>query len=154
MSNTIEQLVEHFEAIHSERMAGLPLCNPALEVEAVGFREFEGHQLGILVTPWFMNLVLLSETDAWRDWPQGSKSEWSLPAGPHEFTTSRDEDFPTHLTAVLFRTVQDFPDQDTARRIAAEILKRLFVKLEESPRPNISDKPVSRRELLSGLGRS
>lgn len=154
MSNTVEQLVEHFDAVHRERMAGLPLCNPALEVEAIGFREFEDHLLGILLTPWFMNLVLLSDTDAWQNWQQGSRSEWSLPAGPHEFTTSRDDDFPTHLTAVLFRTVQDFPDQEMARQVAEEILERLFVEPEQTPRPNMSDKPLSRRELLSGLGRT
>ncbi len=154
MSDTVEQLVEHFKMVNRERMVGLPLCNPALEVEAIGFREFEDHLLGILITPWFINLVLLSETDAWQDWQQGSKSEWSLPAGPHEFTTSRDDNFQAHLTAVLFRTVQDFPDQETARLIAEEVLEQLFVEPEQSRRPKKSDKPLSRRELLSGLGRN
>ena len=30
--------------------------NPALAVEAVGFRPWEDHWLGVMVTPWFMNL--------------------------------------------------------------------------------------------------
>jgi len=152
MTDLVEQLVEHFRVIHDQRMAGLPLCNPALDVEAVGFRNFEDHRLGILITPWFMNLVLLSDTDAWGDWQQGSKSEWTLPAGLHEFTTCTDDDISTYLTAVLFRTVKDFPDPATARAVAEEIMEQLFAE-PGGARPAIpEEKPVSRRALLSGLG--
>ena len=45
-------------------MKGMPIYNPTLAVEAVGFREHEGRQVGVMVTPWFMNLTVLpSETD-------------------------------------------------------------------------------------------
>lgn len=147
-------LVERFRVIDRERMAGLPLCNPALEVEAAEFRVFEEYRLGVLITPWCMNLVLLSEDDAWRDWEQGSKSEWSLPAGPYEFTTCRDDTLPTYLTAVLFRTVQGFPDQDTARAVAEEVMKRLFAEPGTTGDSVKDEKPVSRRAVLSGLGRT
>jgi [NiFe] hydrogenase assembly HybE family chaperone len=152
MKDPVAQLVARFQQIERERMAGLPLCNPALAVEAVGFRGFEDCQLGVLVTPWCMNLVLLSDDDAWREWVQGSKSEWAFPAGRHEFTTCRDEVLPTYLSAVLFRTVQDFPDAATAQAVAAEVMERLFAE-PEPPRSALDDaKPVSRRALLSGLG--
>lgn len=152
MTDLVAQLVERFHQIERERMAGLPLCNPALEVAAVGFRAFEECRLGVLVTPWCMNLVLLSDHDAWREWEQGSKSEWTFPAGLHEFTTCGDDALPTYLSAVLFRTVQDFPDQATAHAVAAEVMERLFA--EPSPAGNAAAdaKPVSRRALLSGLG--
>lgn len=154
----VAELVERFCVIDRERMAGLPLCNPDLEVEAVGFRVFEEYRLGVLITPWCMNLVLLSEDDAWREWEQGSDSEWTFPAGPYEFTTCRDEVLPTYLSAVLFRTVQDFPDQETARAVAAEIMERLFAAVDTADEPAgnaVGDgKRVSRRALLRGLGRS
>ena len=35
------------------------MLNPALSVEAVGFRPWDEHWLGVLVTPWFMNLWLM-----------------------------------------------------------------------------------------------
>ncbi len=41
------------------RMQGLPIVNPALEVEAVGFAPWEGSWLGVMVTPWGMNLTLV-----------------------------------------------------------------------------------------------
>ena len=40
------------------RMAGLAVVNPALRVEAVGFAPWQGCWLGVVVTPWCMNLVL------------------------------------------------------------------------------------------------
>ena len=45
--------------IQRERMADIPLLNPALEVQAVGFSVWEAYCLGVLITPWFMNLMLL-----------------------------------------------------------------------------------------------
>ena len=48
-------------------MAGLAVVNPALEVEAVEFARWEGRWLGVMVTPWSMNLVLLPDDPvAWR----------------------------------------------------------------------------------------
>ncbi len=52
------RLVAAFEAA-AVRMRGLPIVNPALAVEAVGFAPWEGHWLGVMVTPWFINLTLL-----------------------------------------------------------------------------------------------
>ena len=39
--------------------AGSSFVNPAVEVEAVGFAPWDAHWLGVMVTPWFMNLMLL-----------------------------------------------------------------------------------------------
>jgi [NiFe] hydrogenase assembly HybE family chaperone len=52
------RLAAAFERIHRERMAGLPILHPKLRVAAVGGRAWRGHWLGVLVTPWCMNLVL------------------------------------------------------------------------------------------------
>ena len=38
-------------------MAGLPICNAALDVAAEGFRVHAGRAVGVVVTPWFMNFV-------------------------------------------------------------------------------------------------
>jgi hypothetical protein len=52
----------------------------------------------------------------------------------------------TFLTAVMFRTVSDFPDQDTARGVAAEILQQLFSPVAARPAA------ISRRALFTGSG--
>ena len=126
-------------------MRDLPIVNPVLEVEAVGFRVFDVHQIGVLITPWFMNLVLLLGTNIGSSLKQGSKSTLRLPSGPIEFITSQDETLGPYLTAVLFRSVADFADQDTTRAVALEVMQ----ELSNAAR---NEHSVSRRELFTKVG--
>ena len=144
------QLVAHFRKIHTERMLDMPFLNSRLEVGAVGFREFGEHAVGVLVTPWFMNLVLLPGEQEWSQLAQGSVVEVALPGSDIEFNVSHDDDFGTHLSAALFSSVADFPDQDTAVAIATEIVHQLF---EPKSEPKSEEAPsMSRRELFTRLG--
>lgn len=150
-------LVANYRKIARERMQGLPFVNPRLEVEAVGMREFDEHLFGILITPWFMNMLLLPGSDEWSALEQGDKVTLGLPAGDYEFTLCRDEGIAgSYMSAVLFRTVADFPDQATARDVAFEIIERLFVSpAEESAGQDdgtSGGRQYSRRELFSGGG--
>ncbi|MBT8087993.1 MAG: [NiFe]-hydrogenase assembly chaperone HybE [Gammaproteobacteria bacterium] len=149
MSATIEELERHYTAVLSERMRGMPFVNPALEVEAIEFRDFSEHQLGVLLTPWFMNLVLLPGSNEWDDCAPGTVCKWSLPEGTYEFNICRDEDLGIYMTAVLFRSVTDFADQETARSIATEIMQRLFEPGESSSGKR---RRFTRRDLFGALG--
>ena len=144
---TARQLRTHFERVLDERMRGLAIVNPILRVETVGFREHEGRSVGIVITPWFMNLVLLPAGAEWADEEQGEFVSFPFPGGEIEFVVSADENIGTWMSAILFRTMSDMPDQDTAREIAMEIMKDLFVAA-----PN--ERAVSRRALFTGLGAS
>jgi [NiFe] hydrogenase assembly HybE family chaperone len=60
-------LAATFREVEATRMAGVALLHPRLRVEAVGFQPDTGDAsvaLGVLVTPWFMNLVRLPLDDA------------------------------------------------------------------------------------------
>lgn len=151
MAATTAKLEQHYRAVLNERMRDMPFVNPELEVEAIGFRDFDGHQLGVLLTPWFMNLVLLPGSDDWDDYAQGSACRWSLPEGSYDFNVCRDRDLGVYMTAVLFRSVSDFPDQGTARSIALEIMQRLFEPGDDS---NGGGRRLTRRELFGTLGKS
>ncbi|MGB5345321.1 MAG: [NiFe]-hydrogenase assembly chaperone HybE [Woeseia sp.] len=141
-SDDVAALLRHFENIEREHMRGLPIVNSKLAVEVIGVRQFGEHRICILIAPWFMNLVLLPGNDDWAGVEQGQVSEIGLPRETLEFTVCHDDIIGTFLTAVMFRTVSDFPDQDTARNIAIEILEQLFTQ---------PDRPVlSRRALLTG----
>ena len=59
MPLTPQDLVGIYQRIADERMQGMPFVNRALRVEAVDFRAWDDHQVGVLITPWFMNLILL-----------------------------------------------------------------------------------------------
>ena len=113
-------LVERFRTIHDELMQGMPFVHPDLEVEAVGFAPWENHELGVLITPWFMNLVLLPCGVHYDGLQQGKEVEFRFPSGPCDFAVNKDEKLGTYLSAVLFRTVINFPSQAFAREVAGD----------------------------------
>jgi len=85
-----------YRHIEKARMQGVPILNPALEVRAIGFEPCGGWHLGILVTPWFMNLLLLprrgehgEEEGEVRVPPVGEKMSVALPCGQIEFIAGR-----------------------------------------------------------------
>jgi len=141
---SVENLVYRFECILDERMRDLPFVNPNMQVEAVGFREYDNRPLGVLITPWFMNLVMLPADDDWNESAQGSVVAFDFPSGSVEFTVCADEVMGTYLSAILFRSVTDIPDQQTARELAVEVMKELFTKARDK-------NTVSRRALFTGL---
>jgi len=138
-------LVARYQKIYEERMQGVPVVNTRLAVEAVGFDPWQGGELGVLITPWFMNLVLLPMPDMLADLPQGHRIECEFPSGPCELTVYQDEELGPYLAAVLFRTVADFPDQDMARAVAVEALAQILAE------PPDEGRRISRRNLLTGL---
>ncbi len=121
----------------------MPFVNAALAVEAVGFREFEEHQLGVLITPWFVNLVILPVEDLSTTHSAGAKITIQFPSGPIEFTVASDEVLGTYLSAVLFSSVSDIPNQETARMLADEVMCEVFNKTHKKH-------VMSRRALFSG----
>jgi [NiFe] hydrogenase assembly HybE family chaperone len=143
-ADTVTKLVQHFQVLYEEHMRDLPIVNKRIDVEGFGFREFGAHQLGALITPWFMNLVLLPSDDEWRGSAQGETSTIEFPSGPVEFTVSRDDELGTYLTAVLRQSVADLPDPPTARKVAEQGVRELFL-------PPRQERRLSRRELLTGL---
>lgn len=142
----VADLVTRYQAIYRERMRDLPIVNSRLAVEAVGFEQWEDKDLGVLITPWFMNLVLLPDSNRLADLPQGERVECQFPSGPCELTVYHDEDLGSYLAAVLFSTVADFPDQDVARAVAEEALAQILTEAPEK-----EAEKVSRRGLFTGL---
>ncbi len=133
-------LVERYIEIHEQRMQGMPFVNTKLSVEAIGFREFQDFELGVLISPWFMNLVVLPDANLDDRLEQGRKIDVRLPSGNVEFMAVQDEELGLYLSAVLFSSVMAFPDQETAKSIAEQVMQDLFDEPQES---------VSRRSLFT-----
>jgi [NiFe] hydrogenase assembly HybE family chaperone len=146
-SDLIALLQEHFEEIRVTHMRGLPILNPHMAVEVVAVRDFGEHRMCVLITPWFMNLVLLPGNEEWSGVEQGESVSIELPRESLDFMVSHDDAIATFLSVVLFRTVTDFPDQDTAREVARQVMHELFTSDKKTAR-----KTVNRRALLTGLG--
>ncbi|MDR0771444.1 MAG: [NiFe]-hydrogenase assembly chaperone HybE [Burkholderiales bacterium] len=149
-----------YERIGQTRMQGLPFLNPVLRVEAVGFRPWQEFWLGVMVTPWVMNLMLLArEPTRWPTVAHGERLHYQFPAGRYDFIMAHDALLGQYMMCSLFSPVQQFGDHETARQTAEFALQALFesdapaVPGEETPRPTLQEKlvtPLSKRDFLRG----
>lgn len=129
-----EAIEAYYRAVGT-RMAGLPVCNPALAVELLGWRAVEGiGALGVLITPWCMNLFWQPPAEA--ELPaKGERALLALPSGDYECTLHEDESLGRYASASLCSPMQDFPDQTGARAMAEEVLRLVFAEPEPEPEP-------------------
>lgn len=159
VSDPSDLLSEAFRAIQRERMAGLPFLNPALAVEAVGFTLFHGHWLGILITPWSMNLMLLPGAEGnWLDLHESQRQQWRFPAGDLKFVAAREAAIGSYQQCPLFNAMHQFAGQKSARDAANAALRALFEPVAPKPAEpappqplaDIRTKPLSKRDFLRG----
>jgi [NiFe] hydrogenase assembly HybE family chaperone len=125
-------LVGAFERIARTRMAGVPILHAGLRTEAVGFAaqaDDEGQPglLGILITPWFMNLVWLPPTDASVQagaLPVGVSRMRPLGSEPLSFIGAEESGCRFEACS-LFSPMFEFADQAGARAVAQAVLQAL-----------------------------
>ena len=119
----------------ARRMDGLDFVNPAIDVEAVAFAPWESHWLGVMVTPWCMNLMLLPrDASGWTSLPQGKKLRYVFPAGEFEFISSRDDAVGEYQMCSLISPVLELPDHATACQVA-ELARAALLDPANAPVP-------------------
>jgi [NiFe] hydrogenase assembly HybE family chaperone len=142
-----------FTRVLAEKMHGLPFVNAAIHVEAVAFAPWKHYWLGVMLTPWAMNLMLAPrEAARWRSLPAGDKRRYVFPAGEFDFIGARDERIGEFLICSLYSPVLEFADHETARDTARYARDALF-EADETRSPGVAGRlatPVSRRDLLHG----
>jgi [NiFe] hydrogenase assembly HybE family chaperone len=123
-----EDLARIYARIAATAMRDVPICNPALQAAAIGFRGFADRAVGIIVTPWFMNLIVAAPPagNGPHAWPAGASVRLRLPAGDIDFTASTLDGFGGLLSCSLFSPMFDFASMDAARAVAVEALTALF----------------------------
>lgn len=161
----------------AEGMKDLPLYNPAISVEPVDFqllgRDGDGGAddlgIGVLVTPWFMNVVVLPlEPQPFRMADVGRRVTRALPAGERELVVGGDEVVGQYESLSLFSPLSDFVTHEAAviraQSMLAELLApppprddvaRVTVYRQEGTQPDREggDRPSSRRDFLLGRRR-
>ena len=117
-----------FERIHCEQMAGLPLLNHALSVATLGFQEFEGRILGMLITPWMMSLVLFpGAQDDWQEQALGSKHFITFPSGNYRFLSNVIDELGVCQMHSLHSPMHPFGNQAAAIAAATAFMDKLLV---------------------------
>ena len=149
----VRQLEVTFAQIARTRMAGLPVVHPRLRVQAVGFharsvrvggaadepRAIEAGALGVLVTPWFMNLVWLPllRQDAPRH--PGRKQTRQVGSAAFEFISAWDDSLGAYEACSLFSPMFAFVDHAAAQATAQEVLRAL--RQASTPRAGLANTP-------------
>lgn len=153
-SDPSSELVAVFADIAQTRMHDVPICNPALRVEAVGFqRTPQGHWAGVMITPWAINLLCLPGlADGWPMLPACSKHDWRFPSGEYEFTVADEQRIGNYHLCSLFSPALEFPTQEQARLTALAVTHALHAEPLAAPAAD-SARPAAGRRAFLGLGR-
>lgn len=123
-----------FARIAATRMADLPLLNPRLEVATVGFVPWDDAQVGVLVTPWSINLVAVAAAPDSLRLAVDTRRRWRFPSGDYELMGGAEAECGCFQFCSLFSPVQEFPDQATALATARATLAALFAAPAAAPR--------------------
>lgn len=156
MKQRVAVLEALFDDISNTRMAGMPVKNPALKVQAVGFAPVP-HQpdmlQGVLITPWFMNLVRLPLRNAPasnRMLAERQKATRQFGNTDFEFIGSFEVRIGAFEVCSLYSPMFEFADHPGALATAQEVLNQLH---RPAPEPASAAPAVpNRRGFL--LGRS
>ncbi len=152
-------LEQVFLQIAATRMRDMPLCNPALRVVAYGFRTWRNDTVGILITPWCMNLICLPGPNSpWQPAFSGSPHSLPLPSGEYDFLGAEEDAIGTYLSSSLFSPMFEFADMAQAKAVADAVLAEVFAVAEPQvpvvPADGLTAKleqPLSRRGFFGAL---
>ncbi len=154
MNGRVDELVARFCEIGETQMRGLPLYNDRIEVEAVNFTPFGDDWIGVLITPWFMNVVLLPRDTIAMDMNiMGKQATVRLPAGEMAFMWGGDEVTGMFKALSLHSPMNIFVVQAQARAEAQQRLVKLLTPPAEDAESKVREaagRRMSRRELLRG----
>jgi len=130
-------LEQAFNRILDEQMTGIPLLNNRLKVQTLGFQEHQGRIIGVLITPWLMNLVMLpGEDDDWNGLELGKKQPHKFPSNTYKFIVNEIEGIGKCQAHSLYSPMNEFVNQDHALAAAQGFLDTLMVETkpaEEDP---------------------
>jgi [NiFe] hydrogenase assembly HybE family chaperone len=168
MTDPARHLEAVFRDIAETRMAGVPILHPGLDVASVGFRHWQDGWYGVLITPWFMNLLVFpDQDDELADLGSGTRRTRSLPSGDYEFLSAHEEALGAYWSASLASPMHQFADMAAALAVAEAVLETVFAppppepdshpaapEAPASPPPGLSarlEEPLSRRGFLTAL---
>ncbi len=116
-----------FNTIYKERMHDIPIINDKIEVHVTGFQQWQNSYLCIMITPWFMNLMLLpGETEDWDDKRETTSSTHTFPSGSYEFLVGFEPNIGKYKMCSLFSPMFEFADNDAAVETAEVAIKELM----------------------------
>lgn len=144
-------LEAHFRA-RPAAGAEAPAFNPALSVEAIGFVRYRGDWLGVLVTPWRLDLLLIAGGgDLWGEIPAGQRRYLDLYGATLPFVAVDEPHLGSYQYSSLVDQVGRIPDMAAAREIARDALQSYLPPQPPPVSPPPPAETVSRRGFFRRL---
>lgn len=131
LAATSTRLADAFRRIEATAMADVPILNRKLSVQCVGMSVFGQESLCGLITPWFINLVLMPMAVS-VPMRTGAKTRIALPGGIFEFIQSHHDELGAYRMCSLLSPVFEFDMQEDAVTVAQEILTRVLAPQVEA----------------------
>jgi [NiFe] hydrogenase assembly HybE family chaperone len=139
-------------------MQGLPMLHPRVHVQAVGFHKWKYFWLGIIVTPWCMNVILAKgQPSKWKSIPEGRRLHYPFPAGIYDFISVKDRILGEYQMCSLMSPLEEVvSDHDMAVEIAKAALEELM-KPEQEPelgepipaiQPEVDPETIEKAEIV------
>lgn len=131
LASRVQALQQAFERIARTRMADMPLNHPLLDVAVADFRADDegGFALGVLVTPWCMNLLRLPLREGLHDelgvLGVGITGARDIGARRFDFIGAHEPGLGSFEACSLFSPMFEFASQAAAVATAQEALKEL-----------------------------
>lgn len=149
----VDALIDVFRQAEA-RMADLPLYRQGLAVEGRGFCLHDGLIVGILVTPWCMNVVLMPGPErGWTPLHPGAEVDHALPCGTVRFVSAQDEGVGDYRMCSLFSPMFEFADMEAVRATAdAALADVLAAPAPPAAPPPATPRAMSRRDLFRRRG--
>ncbi len=145
-TSTPEDAVEAaFFRIQQTSMLDVPILNPALSVQAVDFQRWQGHWLGIVVTPWCMSMTLVpASTDGWISVGVNKRRFVHFPSGDFAFLGGQEEELGEYQSCSLFSPMDKFANQTEAVQTARAAMVGLLTAPDEVPAKVVQDIPTKK----------
>lgn len=144
-------LEECYRRIGERSMRDLPIYNEALAVAAIGFAVRNDAISGILVTPWFMNLILVPQDGSLAARTPGTSFSHAFPAGAIDFTVAEIDGVGRIASSSLFSPMFQFDEMEAATATATAAMAEI---LTSPPLPHDETRKlapaVDRRNFLRG----
>ncbi|MBS8228771.1 [NiFe]-hydrogenase assembly chaperone HybE [Vannielia litorea] len=139
-----------FTEVWHAKMRDVPIVNKLLRVQAVGFRMHQGRLLGVLISPWFLNLVQLpAEGEDWSDLRAGEKEVIGFGSGEYEFIHNVREMVGGYKACSLFSPMNEFKSQAGAVEVAEAVMVALFDEDHRAETDRSADIRAAREDALA-----
>lgn len=125
--NPSSVLEAHFHQLWAARGQDFPAINPKLAIKAIGFARVHGDWMGVMVTPWFVHLILLAGGGTlWGDIPLGQRRYLDLPGATLPFTAAEAFGIGAYQYSPLLAQVSEAEDMAAAQRVADDALQAIL----------------------------